>query len=685
MKYQQWQKAHCPFPARRALEDAGFPPLVAMTLAARGIETEQEAQVFLASGAELFCDPMEMQDIDVAAARLEAALGAGEKIAVYGDYDVDGITATCLMTHYLRLRGGTVVSYIPDRMEEGYGVNCGAITALHAQGVSLIVTVDCGITAVAEAEFARALGVDMIITDHHTCRFPLPGAVAVVNPRRPDCGYPFKQLAGVGVALKLVLAMGGKEQEERWLTQYADLAAMGTIADVMEMVGENRAIVARGLYALERTTRPGLRALIRESGLSGKPITAVSVGYSLSPRINAAGRMGCADVALELLLTEDPARGEALAQQLCALNKERQAVEAEIVAACIERADRLWTQERHVLVLAGDAWHQGVIGIVASRLSERYACPVFVISVQDGKGKGSCRSYGGINLFDALQQCEDLLESFGGHALAAGFFIDCARIDAFRAAMEAYVAGCMDAEEYGTLLEIDGEVEHPALLTREAVETLEMLEPCGVGNPKPVFTLSGCTVASMSDVGGGRHLKLRLIFCGQSIDAIFFSATGAQAGIAVGDRIDVAFILQINEFRGLRTVQLQLCDLRPACTRAEREKTLYERLVSGAALTPPEAVAMLPSRDDFVAIWRYIKQNGDHGALRGTAQRLARACGGQETALRAMVCLEVFSERGLIELTQDAGRFQISINETREKVNLEQSYILRSLRRFAHM
>ncbi len=685
MKYQQWQKASCPFSARRALEDAGFPPLVAMTLTARGIETEQAAQQFLASGTELFCDPLAMKDIDVAAARLEAALAAGEKIAVYGDYDVDGITATCLMTHYLRLRGGVVVSYIPERIEEGYGVNCGAIDALHAQGVSLIVTVDCGITAVAETAFARSLGVDMIVTDHHTCRLPLPDAVAVVNPHRPDCGYPFKHLAGVGVALKLVLAMGGKAEEARLLTQYADLAAMGTIADVMEMVGENRAIVARGLSALERTNRPGLRALLRESSLDGKPITAVSVGYVLSPRINAAGRMGCADIALELLLTEVPARGEALAQQLCVLNKERQAVEAEMFAACIERVEHTWAQERHVLVLSGEAWHQGVIGIVASRLSERYACPVFVISVQDGKGKGSCRSYGGINVFDALQQCEDLLESFGGHALAAGFFIDCKQIDAFRTALEAYVAGCMDAEASGTVLEIDGEIEHPALLTREAVETLEMLEPCGVGNPKPVFSLSGCTVASMSDVGGGRHLKLRLIFCGQSIDAIFFSATGAQTGIAVGDCIDVAFVLQINEFRGLRTVQLQLCDLRPACTRAEREMILCERLVSGAVLTPPEAVAMLPSREDFVAIWRYIKQNGDHGAISGTAQRLARACGGQETALRAMVCLEVFSERGLIELRRDAGRFQVSINETSEKVNLEQSFILRSLRRFAHM
>ena len=536
MKYKQWNRAASAPQARAAMEAAGVPPLAALTLCARGLDTPEKASAFLDAGRGQLLDPFLMKDMDRAAARVRRALAAGEHIAVYGDYDVDGITSTCLLTDFLRREGGTVIPYIPDRMEEGYGLNREAVAALRGQGVVLIVTVDCGITAVEEAACAASLGVELVITDHHECKAALPAAAAVVDPRRADCPYPFKCLAGVGVALKLVLALGGPARRDELLERYADLAAIGTVADVMSLTGENRTIVRLGLEALRRTGRPGLRALLHEAGLDERPLTATAIGYTLAPRINASGRMGCASLAGELLLTDDPARGEELSRALCDLNRERQAIEAEIYTECQAMAEALPRPQRHALVLAGEQWHQGVVGIVASRLAEKYSCPAFMICLQDGKGKGSCRSFAGFNLFAALERCAPLLEGFGGHALAAGFTIREENIPAFAAAMNDYVCACTGGEEMVSALDIDGELDDVGLLTLEGVEGLELLEPYGAGNPKPVFSLSGCLVSAVNEVGGGRHLKLKLTASGRSFDAIFFSATAEEAGVGPGGR-----------------------------------------------------------------------------------------------------------------------------------------------------
>ena len=398
MKYKQWNQAASDPAAVAALERAGLPTLAAMTLCARGMDTPEKARAFLDAGRGQLQDPLLMKHMDRAAARVARALADGETIAVYGDYDVDGITSTSLLTDFLRREGGDVISYIPDRMEEGYGLNTDALDTLHQAGVSLVVTVDCGITAVEEARYATRLGMDLVITDHHECKEELPAALAVVDPHQTDCPYPFKCLAGVGVALKLVLALGGPARQEELLGRYADLAAIGTVADVMSLTGENRTIVRLGLEALRHTGRPGLKALLRQAGLEERPLNSVAIGYTLAPRLNASGRMGCASLAAELLLTADPARGEELAIQLCELNRERQTIEAQISAECQELAEALPPEERYALVLAGDHWHQGVVGIVASRLAEKYSCPAFMICLQDGKGKGSCRSFGGFNM-----------------------------------------------------------------------------------------------------------------------------------------------------------------------------------------------------------------------------------------------------------------------------------------------
>ncbi len=688
MKYQQWNIAQRSQEAFQAMERQGVPSLVAATLCARGLTDLEEAKGLLSSGEDQLCDPFLMKDMDLAVARVSRALGNGEKIAIYGDYDVDGITSTCLLTHYLRAQGGDVCYYIPNRLSEGYGVNNEAVDRLAEQGVGLIITVDCGITALSEVRYAASLGIDVIITDHHECKEKIPAAVAVVDPHRKDCPYPFKDLAGVGVALKLVMALGGEKRYRALFLEYADLAAVGTVADVMKLLGENRTIVRVGLNHLKKTRRRGLYALMVEAGTLNRAITSTTVGYCLSPRINAAGRMGRAAMAAELILTEDPVRAETLAQELCELNRQRQAVELDIFNQCL--ALLAGKKQYDCLVLADKAWHQGVVGIVASRLAEQFACPVFMICLQaDGKGKGSCRSYGGFNLFCALDQCADLLEGYGGHALAAGFSIKEENIPAFRARMEEIVRGDTGGEEMVSTLQIDGEISNTAVLTVEQVEALSMLEPYGAGNPKPVFSLSGVTITCMYDVGGGRHLKMRASRDGRTVDMVFFSVTRAKSGLTVGDRADVAFYPQINEYRGSRTVQLHLVDLRPAYSPQQlSEQALYRKYRRGERLSPCEARTMIPHREEFAALWRYLANR--QGEVVEVPVRLARKVAHEadlwESTLHTMICLEVLESFDLVTIRpEEGGALRIRLRKRRGtgKVSLYQAPMIKKLQAIA--
>ena len=689
MKYQQWNIAQRSQEAYKAMERQGVPTLVAATLCARGMTDLAEAKGLLSSGEDQLQDPFLMKDMDLATARIGRALRNGEKIAVYGDYDVDGITSTCLLTHYLRAQGGDVCYYIPNRLSEGYGVNREAVEELARQGVRLMITVDCGITAVEEVAYASGLGIDVIITDHHECKEEIPAAVAVVDPHRKDCPYPFKHLAGVGVALKLVLALGGESREDALFARYCTLAAIGTIADVMRMEGENRTIVSCGLEALPHTDFVGIHALLKEAGLLNKPITSVQIGFVLAPRINAAGRMGKADLAADLLETSDPARAEELARELCDLNRQRQEVEQTICAEATEKIRNLRTEDRSALVLSSEKWHQGVVGIVASRLSEKYACPSFMIHLKDGVGKGSCRSYGGFNLFAALESCADLLEGFGGHALAAGFTIQEENIPAFRARMEEIVRQDTGGEEMVSTLQIDGEIENTALLTVEEVEALSMLEPYGAGNPKPVFSLSGVTITCMSDVGGGRHLKMRASRDGRTVDMIFFSVTRAKSGLTVGDRADVAFYPQINEYRGSRSVQLHLVDLRPAYSAQQlNEQALYRKYSRGEPLSPCEARMMIPQREEFAAVWRYLaNRDGEVVEVPASlARKVAQEGDLWESTLHTMICLEVLESFDLVTLRPEEGgalRIRLQKRRGKGKVALYQAPIIQKLQAIA--
>ena len=682
MRYKQWKIAH-PSPEGRAqLERAGIPSLLACVLSARGVTEPEQAWKLLTPGEEPLLDPMLLKDMDRAVLRVGRALKTGELMAVYGDYDVDGITSTCLLTDCLTRLGGRVRSYIPDRLEEGYGLNEEAVLHLAQQGVTLIITVDCGITAAREVEFARELGIDVVITDHHECKQAIPEAAAVVDPHRPDCPYPFKGLAGVGVALKLAMAAAGPDRAGLVFREYADLAAVGTVADVMPMTGENRTIVQTGLAALAHPRRVGLAQLMEEAGLGDKPVTSVSIGYTLAPRINAAGRMGQADLAAELLLTRDPGRAAALAQELCALNRERQTIECEIFQECVQRLER--RPQSCIILLADEHWHQGVVGIVASRLTEKYSCPAFMVCLDQGMGKGSCRSWGGVNLFHLLTQCQDLLEGFGGHAMAAGFTVREENIPALERRLRQLVLEERAGEELPSLLGIDAAVL-PQELTVEAVEALDALEPCGAGNPRPVLVLTGAHVISAAQVGRGRHLKLRLEGRGVPLDAIFFSVDGSELGLTPGCRVDVAFYPQINDFRGVRSVQLQVVDLRHAMTRAQLEQSIYEKYRRGEPLSPQEAQSLLPTRAEFVCLWRYLErqcvgQTFLEDTLARIAQKSARSGGQSERPNHTLVCLEVMEERGLISLERQSGRVQITLHRLEHKVDLNASAILRRLR-----
>ena len=687
MKFKKWTIGTPKEQDVALLRGAGYPYLLSTVLAARGISSAEEAAEFLDRERSLTTSPMLMRDMDKAVERIQRAIAGGETVAVFGDYDVDGITSTVLLLDYLKSCGVNCLRYIPRRIEDGYGLSCDAIQGLHDQGATLMITVDCGITGNEEVAFARSLGMDVVVTDHHECKETLPDAVAVVDPHRPDCLYPFKHLAGVGVALKLVMALGGENREDALFARYCTLAAIGTVADVMRMEGENRTIVSCGLEALPHTDFVGVHALLKESGLLGKPITSIQIGFVLSPRINAAGRMGKADLAADLLETSDPARAEELARQLCDLNRERQAVEQAICADAVSKIQSLRSEERSALVLSSENWHQGVVGIVASRLSEKYSCPSFMIHLKDGTGKGSCRSYGGFNLFAALESCADLLDGFGGHELAAGFTIQEGNIDAFRQRMNRYVRSASGGELPVSSLDIDAAITCPGDVSLSEVEHLSQLEPYGAGNPRPTFALLGATVDAVQSVGQGKHLKLRLSKGTCRFDAIFFSVTEEECGVAAGMRVDAAFYLQANTFRGNTTLQLQLIDIRPSLTPSRHEAAdldLLDRLVAGGPLTAQETSRLNASREQFGAYWvlleRRLRQGKAEEDLLPFLRQLAAQAGGGESFLRAGLALRVFDERGLLSMNQESGRLTLCLNPIQGKVDLFASPYLSRLR-----
>ena len=688
MKMKKWVTAAPDLEAARSLsETCGFSPLAAVALCARGVGTPEKAQCFLATGIDGLYDPMRLRDMDKAVAAIRKAIGQQEKIIVFGDYDVDGITATCVLLRYLRSIGADADYYIPNRLSEGYGLSCAAMDALYEQGVRLIVTVDSGVTAFEETAYAKQLGIRMVITDHHECRDELPDAEAVVNPRRSDCTYPFAELAGVGVAFKLICALAGPENLERVLNQYADLVALGTVADVMPIVGENRIIVAAGLRRLVETNNLGLEMLLRESGQKSRRLTASVISFILAPRINAAGRMGNTEQAVELFLTDNPVRAQELAALLCEQNKERQAAENEILQQALAVLRKEYNPiEDKIIVLAGEGWHHGVIGIVSSRICDRYACPTILIAVDGEVGKGSGRSMAGFNLFEALSDSAPLLEKFGGHELAAGLTIPKENIEEFKARIHAYADAHIHPGDLMPLVHIDCAIS-PAYITESSVEGLSALEPFGMKNPQPVFSMENMYVEDITPISSDRHVRLTLTKDGVSYTAMLFGTGAGGCGFAQGNFVDAAFHLEINEYRGRKTVQLVLKDVRLSeCELLADQKllNLYHRYMSDGALTAAEARVLLPNRPELVAVWRHIISRAEEGRLSVHSNALSRRVqweSKREVNIgKLFVCLDVFSESQLLSYNFRDGLLNITLKHYKGKADISKSVVLNTLK-----
>ena len=675
MKYGVWNVSRPQPGSVNALVGGGYSPLSAMVLASRGVENPQQARALLRCDGPLD-DPFLMTDMALAAGRVAVAIENREKIAVFGDYDVDGITATCLLYEFLRSCGADCVTYIPGRMEEGYGLNPTAIRQLAAQGVKLIVTVDCGITAVAEAELCKEMGIDLVITDHHECKECLPDAVAVVDPHRPDCTYPHKTLSGVGVAFKLAAALCGSQ--EQVLDSYADMVCLGTVADVMLMQGENRVFVARGLEMMRTCPRLGIAALMAECGCAPETVNAMSIGFMLAPRINAAGRMEKIELATELFLTDDEDRAAELAKALCDLNRQRQTVESEIYEQVT--ASLALEAPAAAIVLKGETWHQGVAGIVASRIAEEYHCPTFLICMDGDHGKASSRSYGGFNLFAALTELSPLLESYGGHELAAGFTIHRDRIDDFRREITRYAKEFFAQTDTRTELDVDCAVM-PEVLTVAGIDSLKTLEPCGNGCPKPMLMMEKLQVERITMVGGGRHMRLRLRCGHYGFNAIYFSATPQTASVEPGDLVDVAFQPHVNEFRGERSVQMNVQDIRPHCHVPCDPDTAAYRALCRDTISTEQAAALLPDRATLGMVWRYLTAAPQpiQESPVCLCRKIVRWSGQRLDTARLLTCLDIFADVNLLYLDRHHNFISVRLSSPEGKADLNQSQTMQRL------
>mgnify|MGYP004452976949 CR=1 FL=1 len=649
--------------------------LLAGILAARGITDPTEALMLLA-GEEELSDPMLLTDMDKACQRIMDAIDNEETIVVFGDYDVDGVTATALLYQHLKGMGANVKCMLPSREGDGYGLSKNAIQSIHDKGYQLIVTVDNGISAVEEAAFAASLGVDLVITDHHLPPETLPQAVAVVDPRREDDHSPFKGLCGAGVAFKLCAALDGCPPEEM-LEYCGDLAAVGTVADVMPLTGENRTLVKAGLQQLRRTDRPGFIALLDEVGLTGKPITAENVSYAIAPRINAAGRMDSAVTALQLVLCEDEERAEELAHRLNEINIARQETEQEIVKAAQEQLDKEPSiLEDRVILLWGRDWHPGVIGIVASRLVEKTGRPVIVVSVDEhGEGKGSGRSVQGFNLHSCIGSCADLLLRFGGHAMAAGLSVREENLPELRRRLNEWAA-----RECPVLhtppLTCDLSI-HLDRVTVESVHRLEQLAPYGAENPTPVFLLEKAVLEGVYPVSEGKHSRLRLRQGNACIYAVWFGMRPEQLPYATGDVVDAAMNLSVYDAPRGAQLSGRIIELHPAGlgNTAAQQAALVQALRRGTPLTDEQKHLVAPARSDIITVYRELQARRWHA---DDMQPLFSKLGEENTG-KILVAVTALEQVGLISAKERGGVKFWELVPTAGKKNLADAPILKCL------
>lgn len=655
----------------------GVPFFLAMLMNIRGLDDAAHLREFLGEGEPL-SDPFLLKDMDKAAARITRAVDNMEKIAVYGDYDADGVTSTAMLYSYLETRGADVIFYIPQREGEGYGMNMGAVEYLKEQGVSLIVTVDNGISSVQEVARANELGIDVVVTDHHRPQEILPDAVAVVDAYRPDDTSPYKHFSGVGIAFKLLMALeDGAGDVEDLLEAYSDLAAIGTIGDIVPLTGENRTLIRAGLERLSQSDRPGVLALLENAGIAGKALTSTNVAFTLVPRINATGRMGAPERAVRLLISGYEEEAEVLSEEICADNEERRRVEAEIAEAAFADIEAKGYMKDRVAVVDGENWYHGVIGIVASRVTERCGKPCMIISRGETEAKGSGRSIEGFSLFEAICACGDLLLKFGGHPMAAGITLKPENIEAFRKRINQYAAEHFPQMPTQTVT-LDCKL-NPAALSVSMAQSLTQLEPFGNGNPQPVFGLFNMELSNVTPVGGGGHLRLTLEKNGAVITAMRFNTKPEELPYHIGDKIDLAVQLEAREFRGQPSLTVIVRDMKFAAFNTEKNiasLASFEKWQRGEALSAEDKNRLYPDRACLAAIYRALRTvNGKE-----TDQvRFVSQFGKDMTLGLFKTALLVFEERGLVHSEIADDTFTATLIETSGKTDITRSPVLLAL------
>lgn len=655
----------------------GVPFFLAMLMNIRGLDDAVHLREFLGEGEPL-SDPFLLKDMDKAAARITRAVDNMEKIAVYGDYDADGVTSTAMLYSYLETRGADVIFYIPQREGEGYGMNIGAVEYLKEQGVSLIVTVDNGISSVQEVARANELGIDVVVTDHHRPQEILPDAVAVVDAYRPDDTSPYKHFSGVGIAFKLLMALeDGAGDVEDLLEAYSDLAAIGTIGDIVPLTGENRTLIRAGLERLSQSDRPGVQALLENAGIAGKALTSTNVAFTLVPRINATGRMGAPERAVRLLISGYEEEAEVLSEEICADNEERRRVEAEIAEAAFADIGAKGYMKDRVVVVDGENWHHGVIGIVASRVTERCGKPCMIISRGETEAKGSGRSIEGFSLFEAICACGDLLIKFGGHPMAAGITLKPENIEAFRKRINRYAAEHFPQMPTQTVT-LDCKL-NPAALSVSMAQSLTQLEPFGNGNPQPVFGLFNMELSNVTPVGGGGHLRLTLEKNGAVITAMRFNTKPEELPYHIGDKIDLAVQLEAREFRGQPSLTVIVRDMKFAAFNTEKNiasLASFEKWQRGEVLSAEDKNRLYPDRACLAAIYRALRTvNGKE-----TDQvRFVSQFGKDMTLGLFKTALLVFEERGLVHSEIADDTFTATLIETSGKTDITRSPVLLAL------
>lgn len=703
---------------RAIAEKLGVGNIIATLLYNRGYQDPESARSFIRMENEILRNPFAMQDMMKGVERIKKALDNNEKIAVYGDYDVDGVTSVCTLYLYLKSRGANVEYYIPNRTGEGYGVSVSAIDTFAESGTTLIITVDTGITANNEVAYAKTKGIDFLITDHHECRSDLPEAVAVINPHRPDCQYPFKEFAGVGVVFKLICAYeeyvtGDTRMNAtlRIIKEYADLVAIGTIADVMPIKEENRIIVKYGLSMIENTSRVGLSALIdvsssrtdsRRSDRFEKnrksrktKVTSSFIGFTLAPRINAAGRVRSATLAVQLFLSDNYNEAVRIAEQLCAANKERQAEENKIMQQAYEKIALLDIDKNPVIVLDADDWHHGVIGIVSSRITEKYSRPSILVSfegndedmdVLENVGKGSGRSIKGMNLVDALCYCSDHLVKFGGHELAAGLSVTRENLPLFVEKINEFARANLTEKDMIPVVEADCEIGFSDASIALA-DSLQLLEPYGVGNPVPQFVMRGVTVSEVNGVSDNKHTRFTFTDGRTSVSGMYFSNSPSSLGICNGDKVDILFNISINEWQDRKSVQLIIRDIKIAISgenQYKNDRKRFEDIKSGAIFTADENI--FPERADFTAVYKLIQTSLHSGVDVLTHKEIINKLSGALYAndmsyIKLKFIIMVFREMNLVVIDEFADEeYRFKLHYTTTKKDLSKSSILRRLR-----